>query len=100
MLFRSALMASRWGLVLEAGLTIASIPYGSLLGLFLLARLSPANERGALAGLAAGLITVLGVKFFTPIAWTWYVLIGTLATYSTGSIVSLLWRRKREESLT
>ena len=94
-----ALMASRWGSVLEAGLTVASIPYGSLLGLFLLARLSAANERGALVGMAAGLAVVLYVKFCTPVAWTWYVLIGTAATFLAGYVASLLWRRKREESL-
>ena len=32
----------------------------------------------------AGLSTVLYVRFFTPIAWTWYVLIGTSVTFGVG----------------
>ena len=85
-----ALLARHWGSVLEAGLTIASIFYGSLLGLFLLARLSAANERGALIGMAAGLATVLYIKFFTPTAWTWYVLIGTVVTFLAGYLATEL----------
>ena len=32
---------------------------------------------------------MLGVKLWTPIAFTWYVLIGTTATFATGYAVSL-----------
>jgi len=80
-----------WGPVLEAGLTIASIVYGSLLGLFLLGILNRrASAKGALAGMIAGLAMMLYVKFGTPIAWTWYVLVGTATTFAVGSVVSLL----------
>ncbi len=95
-----ALLARHWGSVLEAGLTIASIFYGSLLGLFLLARLSAANERGALIGMAAGLATVLYVKFFTLTAWTWYVLIGTVVTFLAGYLATQLSGGKRLEGQT
>jgi Na+/proline symporter len=84
----------RWGPVLEAGLTIASITYGSLLGLFLLGFLNKrATPHGALAGMIAGLALMLYVKFATPLAWTWYVLVGTLATFLVGSAASLLDNR-------
>lgn len=95
-----AVIASHWGSVLEAGLTIASILYGSLLGLFLLARLSATDERGALIGMGAGLGAVLYIKFFTTVAWTWYVLIGTVVTFLAGYLVTQLWGRKPEERLT
>jgi len=86
-----ALALVRWGPVLEAGLTIASITYGSLLGLFLLGRLlRRATPAGALVGMLAGLAAMLAVKFATPLAWTWYVLVGTLTTFSVGSAVSYL----------
>ncbi len=79
-----------WGPVLEAGLTIASIVYGSLLGLFLLGILNPrATPNGALAGMIAGLAMILYVKFGTKVAWTWYVLIGTATTFAVGSLASL-----------
>ncbi len=77
--------------VLEAGLTIASITYGSMVGVFLLGVLTrTANENGAIVGMAAGLITMLGVWYFTGIAFTWYVLIGTGITFAVGYGVSRL----------
>jgi SSS family transporter len=80
-----------WGPVLEAGLTVASLPFGSLLGLFLLGTLNRrSNANGALAGMFAGLITILCVWRLTNIAFTWYVLIGSIATFLVGALVSLL----------
>ncbi len=81
----------RWGPVLEAGLTIASITFGSLLGLFLLGFFNRrATPNGALAGMIAGLAILLYAKFFTSLAWTWFVLLGATTTYLAGSLVSLL----------
>jgi SSS family transporter len=80
-----------WGPVLEAGLTIASITYGSLLGLFLLGLFNPrATAAGAVLGMIAGLAFLLWVHFYTPLAWTWYVLAGTVPTFAVGSLASLL----------
>ena len=78
-----------WGPLLEAGLTIASLPFGSLLGLFLLGTLNRrSNGAGALAGMFAGLLTILCVWRLTNIAFTWYVLIGSSVTFLIGSLVS------------
>jgi SSS family solute:Na+ symporter len=80
----------RWGPVLVAGLTIASITYGGLLGVFLLGTWNrQANETGALLGFAAGISTMIAVTFLTPLAFTWYVVVGTIVTFATGSIASL-----------
>src|SRR6202163_409193 len=88
-----------WGPVLEAGLTVAALPYGSLLGLFLLGTLNcRANSNGALAGMFAGLITVLCVWRLTSIAFTWYFLIGSITTFLVGSLVSLLTRPNESEN--
>jgi solute:Na+ symporter, SSS family len=79
----------RWGPVLVAGLTIASITYGGLLGVFLLGTWNRrANERGALFGFASGIAVMIAVKLYTPLAWTWYVLVGTVVTFAVGSITS------------
>jgi len=92
-----ALGTVQWGPLLEAGLTIASITYGSLLGLFLLGLLNPrATANGALAGMIAGLAMMLYVKFATPLAWTWYVLVGTATTFAVGSLASLLGKMEPE----
>ena len=79
------IMARSWGSVLVAGLTIASIPFGALLGVFLLGVLTrKPGEGAAMAGMAAGLAAVIYVRFFTPIAFTWYVPIGTTVTFAVG----------------
>jgi solute:Na+ symporter, SSS family len=81
-----------WGPVLVAGLTIASITYGAMLGVFLLGIWnSRANSTGAIAGMLIGLATMVAVNRFTTLAWTWYVLVGTVVTFASGSIVSAIW---------
>jgi SSS family transporter len=81
----------RWGSLLETGLTVAALPFGSLLGLFLLGTIDGrANASGALAGMIAGLATVLCVLRYTPIAFTWYVMIGSCITFFVGAMVSRL----------
>ena len=76
--------------VLEAGLTIASITYGSMLGVFLLGVLTKkANEKGSILGMAVGLLSMLAVWYFGSVAFTWYVLIGTAITFTVGYAASL-----------
>lgn len=83
--------------VLEAGLTIASITYGSMLGVFLLGVLTrKANERGSILGMAAGLVSMLAVWYFSAIAFTWYVLIGTVITFTVGYTASIGYARKEK----
>jgi solute:Na+ symporter, SSS family len=84
-----------WGPVLVAGLTVVSITYGAMLGVFLLGTWNRrANETGALFGMIAGLIFMIVIKLRTPLAWTWYVFVGTLVTFAVGSLASLLDQRK------
>jgi SSS family transporter len=79
----------KWGPLLETGLTVASLPFGSLLGLFLLGTFdSRASARGALVGMFAGLAGVLLVFQYTKVAFTWYVLIGACTTFVVGAFVS------------
>ncbi len=91
LLFLVGLIARQWGSVLEAGLTIASILYGSLLGVFLLGLLTKSvQENSAMTGMIAGLVLMICVKQWTHIAFTWYVPIGTAGTFLTGYVTSLL----------
>jgi Na+/proline symporter len=84
-----ALLARRWGNVLQAGLSIASIVYGSLLGVFLLGLFTKrVGEIAAMCGMAVGLGLLLYVRFATAIAFTWYVAIGASATFTTAILVS------------
>ena len=79
--------------VLEIGLTIVSITYGSMVGVFLLGVLTKrANEKGSMIGMAIGLLAMLAVWGYSSIAFTWYVLIGTVITFAVGYTASLLSR--------
>jgi solute:Na+ symporter, SSS family len=87
----------KWGPLLETGLTVASLPFGSLLGLFLLGTLDrKAKGRGALVGMFTGLAAILVVYRFTHVAFTWYVMIGALVTFLVGAVVSRLHMRNPE----
>jgi solute:Na+ symporter, SSS family len=90
----------RWGPVLVAGLTIASVTYGAMLGVFLLGTWNRrANENGALIGFVAGLCVVITISLLhVPLAWTWYVVAGTIVTFAVGSLASALAARQPQES--
>jgi uncharacterized protein YbbC (DUF1343 family)/CubicO group peptidase (beta-lactamase class C family) len=110
------------GNVVEIGLSIASVAYGCLLGVFLLGTLTRyATQGGAIIGMITGF--ALNVTLWqwpgkvlwhdvlmTPngphpgpmpdiaiphIAWTWYVIIGALATFAVGSLASLALPKPR-----
>lgn len=78
-----------WGSLLETGLTVASFPMGSLLGLFLLGTIDRrANATGAIIGMFAALGAIIAVWKGSSVAYTWYVLIGACVTFTVGAIVS------------
>jgi len=86
--------------VLVAGLTIASLVYGPMLGAFLLGVLTRrANQTGVMAGMAVSLAFMLAVWLYTSIAWTWYVLMGTVVCVAVGYAVSALVRGRAVEAV-
>jgi SSS family transporter len=94
------------GHVVEIGLSIASVAYGCLLGVFLLGTLTRfATEWGATFGMVCGFAlnlwlwkgtfpVHLGPLTIPHIAWTWYVLIGAAATFGIGSLASLVFTKQ------
>ena len=88
-LFCVGLLARHWGRVLEAGLSIASILYGALLGVFLLGVLTRRpGEWAAIIGMSAGFAATLLLTQL-HVAYTWYVLAGSSVTFLTGYAASL-----------
>jgi Na+/proline symporter len=97
-LFVLALVSRRGGHVVEIGLSIASVAYGALLGVFLLGLLTRrANEPGAMVGMIAGFATELYIWIFTSVPWTWYVTIGTTVTFATGYVASAILAERPKE---
>jgi SSS family transporter len=88
-LFGLALLARHGGRVIEVGLTIASVAYGGMLGVFLLGVLTRrASERGAMIGMICGLALNLYLWLFTGVAFTWYVVLGSVTTFAVGYAAS------------
>ncbi len=88
-LFGLALIARHGGRVIEVGLSIASVAYGGLLGVFLLGVLTRgASERGAMVGMICGLALNLYLWLFTQVSFTWYVVLGSIITFVVGYAAS------------
>ena len=83
--------------VLEAGLTIASILYGGLLGVFLLGLLTKRpGENAAIIGMAAGLATTIAIQPY--MAYTWYILVGSTVTIVTGLVAGIFYKSPHSAS--
>src|SRR5215469_7744762 len=100
------------GHVVEIGLSIASVAYGALLGVFLLGTLTRyATQTGAIIGMIVGFtlnmflwlqpaaihlanMPLIGDVTLPRVAFTWYVLIGAAVTFAIGSLASLFFRKK------
>jgi SSS family transporter len=90
-LFVFGLASRRGGKVLETGLTITSVAYGGLLGVFLLGVLTQrAKQTGAIVGMLCGLALNIYMWRWTRIAFTWYVIFGAMTTFVVGYGVSLM----------
>ena len=102
-----SIQAGGKGHVVETGLSIASVAYGCLLGVFLLGTLTKyATQWGAIVGMICGF--VLNVWLWKgnfpvhvasvtipQVAFTWFVLIGAAMTFAVGSIFSLVLPKPR-----
>src|SRR5215212_7327147 len=67
---------------LDKALSIASLINGPVLGVFLVGTfLRRVSEPPALIGMVASIVVMLYVRFYTPLGWTWYVLLGSGVTF-------------------
>lgn len=65
-------------------LGVASLINGPILGVFLLSALQREGSVAAFAGMLSGIIAVTSVWLFTPLAWPWYAVVGSLTTLAVG----------------
>jgi Na+/proline symporter len=80
--------------VVELALSIASFTYGGLLGTFLLGLLfKRPKEEDALAGFVGGILVMVTVIALHLVAWTWFTLIGVIATLVIGGGLAVLGKR-------
>ena len=85
----TALYAANLGSLIEVVNRFGSFFYGSLLGVFVLAVGVPhATAAGAFWGLIGGMLAVAAVATTTSISFLWLNLVGTVAVFVVGSLVS------------
>ena len=75
---------------MEVGLSIASVGWGAMLGVFLLSFVPRRQETGAIIGMLCGLAFNLYLWRWTPVPFTWYVAFGSIVTFVIGYIASML----------
>ncbi len=78
--------------VISDALAIAGFMAGILLGIFALGVLTRrVGQTSALIGMIAGVASLSAVKFLTDVAWPWYAIIGSMATFSVGYLFSFVF---------
>ncbi len=88
-----ALHAGRLGTAIEVVNKLGSYFYGSILGVFALAVLTPwARARGAFYGLMLGMLAVAAAALTTSVHFLWYNVIGTAAVIVAGLAITALSR--------
>ncbi|MGH9456176.1 MAG: sodium:solute symporter [Thermoanaerobaculia bacterium] len=80
---------------LDTALGVASLINGPILGVFLLGATRHGRPASALIGMTAGVAAVLFLWLGTPIAWPWYVAVGSLTTLLVGLAADFAIRRPR-----
>ena len=90
-----AWLAQEWGSVLEAGLTITSVTFGGVLGVFLLAALGARASSAVITfAMLAGQVVALLVQQTSDLAWTWLTPAGAAVTLSVGMVATLVAGRR------
>ncbi len=85
--------------VVELALSIASFTYGGLLGTFLLGILvKKAKQEDALAGFVGGIFIMVTVISLKLVAWTWFTIVGVIATLLIGGLLNVLSGREEKNS--
>ncbi|MDQ3181331.1 MAG: sodium:solute symporter [Acidobacteriota bacterium] len=78
---------------LDQALSVASLINGPILGVFLIGVfLKKVGQTPALIGMLTSIGLMLIIRFATPVAWTWYVLIGSLTTFFVAWLASLFFK--------
>jgi Na+/proline symporter len=92
-----AIFAVELGSLIEVVNRFGSYFYGSILGVFLLAiGWKRANGHGAFVGVIAGMVTVGLVATNTRVSFLWHNVVGAVAVFVVGAVVSEILRSRRQ----
>ncbi len=80
---------------LDQALSVASLFNGPVLGVFLVGSfLKRVTQTPALIGMLVSIGLMFYIRFATPIAWPWYVLIGSVTTFTVAYLASYVFMQK------
>jgi len=89
-----AQFAQSMGSLIEAVNQVGSLFYGSMLGVFMLAFFfRRVRGTAAFTGAIAGEAAILYARFFTPVSFLWYNVLGCLVVVAVGLAISMRERR-------
>jgi SSS family solute:Na+ symporter len=84
----SLLLKSTTNPLVEVGLSIASVTYGGMMGIFLLGRFfEKLKDKAAVAGVLMSILVNLFIAVLTDIFWLWYVVIGCAVSFGTAFVM-------------
>jgi len=72
----------------NTALGVASLVNGPILGVFLLSALQREGSVAAFAGMLTGIAVVTVVWLWTPLAWPWYAVVGSMTTLVVGLMLA------------
>ena len=100
-IFVALLMMRQQRSALDQALSVASLINGPILGVFLVGTfLKRVTQTPALVGMAASILLMIYIRFWTPVAYTWYVLIGSLVTLLVAWLASFIFSETKSGAAT
>ena len=85
---------------LDQALSVASLFNGPVLGVFLVGSfLKRVTEIPALIGMLVSIGLMFYIRFYTPVAFPWYVLIGSVTTFFVAWIASFILSSNKNEGI-
>jgi SSS family solute:Na+ symporter len=86
---------------LDQALSIASLFNGPVLGVFLIGTfLKRVTETPALIGMLVSMGLMFYIRFYTPVAFPWYVLIGSVTTFFVAWIASYIFLNTNDNEIS
>lgn len=86
---------------LDQALSVASLFNGPVLGVFLVGAFLPrVRENAALTGMLISCAVMFYLKFGTNLAWTWYVLLGSVITFIFAFLASFIFQSGRKNEIS
>jgi SSS family transporter len=80
--------------LVELGLSIASLTYGGMLGIFIQGIVfEKFSDRAALSGVMISIAAVLFISLASGIFWPWFVPIGFMISFLSGSLLNFIMKK-------